>query len=207
VRLFPDYWLAILDYDMGPERCPFCGQQIDAEAVKCFFCGKTLSREAVEERLEELEIQDRKESRRWTHHHSALLLIVIFTLIFIAVCPHPTADRSSPKKIIISKGTTLPPSLKAEVSFTGKEFTISNNDSFDWRDVELHISTDNIGNIFTVMVPSIPAGQTYLADANTFIGTNGIPFDPAKMKPQIFCITCTNTEIQNGLYSYTQELK
>ncbi len=197
--------MAILDYDMGPERCPFCGQQIDAEAVKCFFCGKALSRDAVEERLEELEIQDQKESRtrRWTHHHSALLLIVIFTLIFIAVCPHPVADRSSQKKIVLSEGTaTL---LKAEVSFTGKEFTISNNDSFDWSDVELQISTDNIGNIFTLKITSIPAGQTYLAGAINFTDINGTPFDPNSNEAKKISITSKNT---TGKYcTFTTDLK
>jgi hypothetical protein len=207
VCLFPDYWLAILDYDMGPERCPFCGQQIVAGAEKCFFCGKTLSKEAVEKRLEELEIQDQKESFRWRHHHSALLLIVIFVLVFVALCPHPTADRSSPKIIIIPKGTTPNPPLKAEVSYTGTQFTISNNDSFDWNDVFLQLSAEGNGTIFILNVPSIPAGQTYLAEANTFVNTNGISFDPIKTKPQKFSIGFNVQAIQNGSYSYSQDLK
>ena len=188
---------------MGPERCPFCGQQIDAEAEKCFFCGESLNREAVEERLEQLELQDRKEPLRWTHHHSALLLIVVFTLIFIAVCPHPVADRSSQKKIILPESATL--SLKAEVFFTGTQFNISNNDSFDWKDVELQISTVDIGNLFILKVTSIPAGQTYTAGASAFADSNGTPFDPNSIEAKKICITCKNTTGKDKVF--TKELK
>ncbi len=188
---------------MGPEKCPFCEQEIDAEAVKCFFCGADLNREAIEERLKQLEIQDEKESVSKVRYPSVLLFIVIFVLFFIAVFPHSSGIKLYQSKNGILNNATV--SLRAEAVFTGAQFIVLNNDSFDWKLVELQILADNIGSSFTLKVPSIPIGHKYTADATEFADGDGACFNPSAMKILRFRIWCETPTGKKG--SYFAELK
>ena len=64
---------------MGTEKCPFCGQEIDAAAIRCFFCGAELNEESVHKRLEQLHVQDIKADLR-IHKHLLIKVIVILIL-------------------------------------------------------------------------------------------------------------------------------
>ena len=110
---------------MGPEKCPFCGQEIDSEATKCFFCGAELNEESVHKRLEQLHIQDIQAARRI---HKPLLIKVIVILILAGVVFfYGTSGR---KRIsdVDSSGRSSTVKLKAKVIYPGARFIISNND-------------------------------------------------------------------------------
>jgi len=58
--------------------------------------------------------------------------------------------------------------LNAEVTFPGARFIISNNDSFDWRNVKLEIMPESTEYRFSLRVPNISAGEICKATAVEF---------------------------------------
>ena len=66
---------------MGTEKCPFCGQEIDAEAIRCFFCGAKLDENSVEKRLEQLYIQEDRRFIRGFDNPVAPKVIAVLILI------------------------------------------------------------------------------------------------------------------------------
>jgi hypothetical protein len=182
---------------MGPEKCPFCGQEIDAGATKCFFCSAELDEQSIEHRLEQLH---QEEDRKIRKIRGPLILQALVVIILICAALF----------FITSKRTYIfprtPPTedssvrLNAKIIYTGAQFTISNNDSYDWSNVELQISSEAIGSDFNFRVPKISAGQSYTVHATKFAMKNGTNFDPYKMKPRRFRIRCESPNGENGSY-------
>lgn len=182
---------------IGTERCPFCGQEIDAAATRCFFCGSELNDESVHKRLEQLHIQDARSARRI---HKPLLIKVVVVLILVAVVFfYGTSGR---KRIsdVDSFGRTTNVKLNAKVIYTKARFVISNNDSFDWKNVKLEIVSETTEDRFSLKVPNILAGETYTAAAAEFLKDGAIRFNPYTMKPEKFWIMCDTPTRKNGSY-------
>ena len=187
---------------MGTEKCPFCGQEIDAAAIRCFFCGAELNEESVHKRLEQLHVQDIKADLR-IHKHLLIKVIVILILAGL-VFFYGTSSKKRTSDIDISHRTSTA-MLSAKVAFAGARFIISNNDSFDWKNVKLETIPESMNDRFSLRIPNILAGQTYTADAAKFINNDGIRFDPDKMKPRKFWILCDTPTKGSG--SYLTDLK
>jgi hypothetical protein len=182
---------------MGTEKCPFCGQEIDAAATRCFFCGAELNEESVHKRLEQLHVQDVRVARRI---RSPFLIKVIVVLILVgAVFFYGTSGR---KRIsdVGSSGRTSTVKLNAKVIYPGARFIISNNDSFDWKNVRLEIISVTTQDCFSLRVPNISAGETYTAAAAEFLKDDGVRFNPYTMKPKKFWILCDTPTRENGSY-------
>ena len=182
---------------MGTEKCPFCGQEIDAAATRCFFCGAELNEESVHKRLEQLHIQDIKAARRI---HKPLLIKVIVILILAGVVFfYGTSSKKRTSGIDIS-GRTSNVKLSAKIAFSGARFIISNNDSFDWKNVKLEIIPESMEDRFSLSVPIILSGDRYSVDTTKFLNNNGIHFNPDKIKPQEFRIKCDTPTRAIGSY-------
>ena len=184
---------------MGTEKCPFCGQEIDAEATRCFFCGSKLDEESVERRLEQLQRQENLESAKKTRNPIALEVIVVIILICVALF-HGTPGRRKYSFSDVGPSDSSTVRLNANVTFTGTRFVISNKDSFDWKNVKLEILSETIGNYFSLRVPKISAGETYTVGAVEFSKKDGIRFNPFTMKPKRFWIRCDTPNRENGSY-------
>jgi hypothetical protein len=182
---------------MGTEKCPFCGQEIDAAAKRCFFCGADLNEESVHKRLEQLHKQDIQTARRI---HKPLLIKVIVILIFAGVVFFYGTSGRKHISDVGSTGQSSTVKLNAKVAFPGAQFIISNNDSFDWKNVNLEIIPGSLEDRFSLNVPIILSGETYEADAAEFVNDIGIHFDPVKMKPQEFWILCDTPTRKGGSY-------
>ena len=163
---------------MGTEKCPFCGQEIDADATRCFFCGSELDRESVDKRLEQLQKQD--SSRRKVHSPGALVAVVGIILIYAVLFRGTSGVKRPPAVESQSERSTV--QLNAKVTLAGARLTISNNDPFDWDSVELEIVSETAGDHFSLMVPKISAGETHTASATEFSGKDGTSFNPYTMK-------------------------
>lgn len=182
---------------MGPEKCPFCGQEIDTEAVKCFFCGARLDEEAIEKRLGQLQVEDSNKSIHKARCPFALQFIVVI-LICIALLSGTSMRKSRSGEVKSSGDSNI--RLNATVKFTGAQFVIYNNDSFDWTNVELQIMLETYGSNYNVKVPKIPAGKMQTIRATEFTKQDGSCFDPYKMKPKRFLIWCDTPTRENGSY-------
>ena len=180
---------------MGTEKCPFCGQEIDAEATRCFFCGARLDEESVEKQLYMQE--DRRLIRR-VGNPLVPKVVVVLILIYVVLFHGEPAGKRSPVVIGPPEGSAV--RLNARVSFAGAQFIISNNDSFDWENVKLEITSGVPGEPFGLGVPKISAGQTYAVEAAEFQRKDGTRFDPASTRLQKFRIRCDTPGKESGSY-------
>lgn len=183
---------------MGPEKCPFCGQEIDSEAAKCFFCGAELDEEDVVQRLDQLEIEDLRAAKQKTKYPLALWIVVV-VLVCIVLFSGASIKKYGSVKLSSSQESTV--RLNARVTFTGAQFIVYNNDSFDWMSVDLQISLETIGSDFNLSVPVIHAEEKRTVRASEFIGKDGNRFNPYTMKPKRFLIRCDTQTRKNGTYS------
>lgn len=72
--------------------------------------------------------------------------------------------------------------LGCSVRFNGTQFFISNEDLYDWNDVQLKINYGVIDDGFTLSVPRIGKGQTYSVGALQFAKSDGQRFNPLQYK-------------------------
>lgn len=183
---------------MGQERCPFCGQEVDTEAIKCFFCGSALDHSSVENRLDQLHKQEDIKHISRVKRSLAVKIIVFIILVCTVLFVGKSKIEPSLTEAISTQASTI--SLNAEVTLSGSHFIITNNDSFDWTNVELQIISDYIGNNFTAMIPKISAGQKLSVRATEFTKKDGTRFNPYMMKSQSFRIRCNTPTEENGSY-------
>jgi len=187
---------------MGTEKCPFCGQEIDAAAKRCFFCGADLNEESVHKRLEQLHVQDVQAARKI---HKPLLIKVIVIVIFAGIVVfYSTSDRKHMSDIDRPDKSSAV-KLNANVAFPGAHFIISNNDPFDWKNIKMEIVLDSLEERFSLSSPIILSGEIYKVDASKFINNNGDRFNPDKMRPRKFRILCDTPAQRSG--SFLTDLK
>jgi hypothetical protein len=183
---------------MGPEKCPFCGQEIDSESIKCFFCGSVLDESSIEKRLEQLHEHENTKHISRVKCPLSVKVIVIIILICTALFTGISKLKPLSSTADLTKGTTI--QLNANVTFSGSRFIIHNNDSFDWINVELQIISDYILNNFNTTIPKIPSGKTYSVSATEFTRNDGTHFNPYAMEIQRFWIKCNTSTKEKGSY-------
>lgn len=84
--------------------------------------------------------------------------------------------------------------LNASVSFTGTQFVIKNNDSFDYNNAKLELNGD-----YVLKGYNLKAGETYTVGMLQFADKKGNRFT-ALQKPQKFSIWCDLGSGKNGFY-------
>lgn len=180
---------------MATERCPFCGEEVDAGTARCFFCSAALDHDSVEKRLKQLQ---RQESSRRARSPVAPALVVIVILAGIVLFQVMPGTRRSHRVAIVPEDSTI--RLSADVTVAGTHCAVSNNDSFDWENVRLEIISATLENSFSLLVPEISAGQTYTANLAEFATEKGVLFNPLTAKPRRFWIRCDTPGRQTGSY-------
>ena len=84
--------------------------------------------------------------------------------------------------------------LKAAVKFTGTQFVIINNDSFNYTNTKMKVN-----NKFFIKGYTIKSGETYTVGMLQFADDEGNRFDLMK-KPQNFSISCDLEKGGDGFY-------
>ncbi len=85
--------------------------------------------------------------------------------------------------------------LSASVSFDGTQFTITNNDSFDWDNVKFTLNSE-----YKLTYPLLNAQSTYTVGAMQFAKSDGEKFNPFTHKAMEMFIAC-DTPNGRGYYS------
>lgn len=92
-----------------------------------------------------------------------ILLLVIFLAVFFFFIGKEEDEKSKNNSTI---------ELKAAVKFTGSEFVITNNDSFDYTHTKLKVN-----NKFFIKGYTIKSGETYTVGVLQFADEEGDRFD------------------------------
>jgi len=87
--------------------------------------------------------------------------------------------------------------LNASVSFTGTQFVIKNNDTFDYNNAKLAVNDD-----YVLKGYNLKAGETYTVGVMQFADKKGNRFT-LMQKPQEFSIWCDLGNGKNGFYYAT----
>ncbi len=85
--------------------------------------------------------------------------------------------------------------LNAGVNFNGTQFTITNNDTFDWSNIEMEVNSK-----YKLKGGTFKSGETYTVGAMQFTKNDGERFNPFLIKPQKFSIKCYNQDGKTGYY-------
>jgi len=183
---------------MGTEKCPFCGQEIDAAATKCFFCGANLNEESIEWGLERLHYQQAFRRARRIRYPVALVVVVAGIFLgFVLLRGTPFGQNPIPLKQPMENSLLR---LNARVTFAGARFTIANNDSFHWENVKLEVLPAGFGEPYCLTVTRIPAGGTYTVGIGEFRCKDGTRHNPSSVKSERFRIRCDTPDHRIGSY-------
>jgi len=120
------------------------------------------------------------------------IIIIVAVIYFIAELRPKKSGTSSSESSFIH--------LSAKAQFTGTQFVITNNDSFNWTNVELELNEGLIRSGYKLTSQVMAAGQTYTVGALQFAKTDGTRFNPFQIKPQSITITC-DTPRGKGIYT------
>lgn len=113
-----------------------------------------------------------------------LSLLVIGLFIFLAYGSDDNGESSTVD-------------LNATVLFTGTQFIITNNDSFDYNNAKLEVNGS-----YVLRGYNLKAGQTYTVGIMQFADRRGNRFTSLQ-KPQKFTIWCDLSNGGNGFYYAT----
>lgn len=94
--------------------------------------------------------------------------------------------------------------LWAKVEFDGVQFIISNNNRYDWTQVEMEVNSGLFKGGYILRTPILKAGHEYTVGALQFAKSDGTRLNPWKVKPMRFSISC-NTVHGDG--SWHKEFK
>ena len=84
--------------------------------------------------------------------------------------------------------------LNASVSHSNLQFTIKNNDDFDYKNVKMEVNGE-----YTLIEDKLEAGKTYTVGFMQFADSKGNRFTN-KLKPLKFSITCDLDDSKHGSY-------
>jgi len=111
----------------------------------------------------------------------------IFGTCAICICTAPSGESTQVD-------------LNASIRFDGSQFTITNNDSFNWIDVKFELNSAGLSSGFILKYPLIEAGTTYTVGAMQFAKPDGTRFNPFLMKPQKMSVSCKTPDGKDGWY-------
>jgi hypothetical protein len=137
------------------------------------------------------ETQDKKSKQTGI---GCLVIIAVIAVIWII------GEFSGSKNSSSSTPPVQEIKLNAAVRFDGAQFILTNNDAYNWTDVEVEINGGLIKSGYILKVDLIEAQKTYTVGALQFAKPDGTRFNPFSVKPQSIFITA-KTRRGDGSYS------
>jgi hypothetical protein len=117
----------------------------------------------------------------------ALLVIVILLAIGLGTCLGGSGDSD-----------TEDVELSAVVAYDDGQFTVTNNDSFAWTDVEFDLNYETWSSGYTYHANRLEANTAYTVGSMQFAKGDGTLFNPFAQKPLKMSIHCTTPDGRDG---------
>lgn len=189
--------------ELGQLFCPDCHRANPASAEFCSYCAKPLFYARPEPTMPQPPSQPRPIQQHSDGDWKAFVnrnrgLVIFFAVIgagfLLALIFRSDKPINRPSAKPPTPSTSLAPSppkateLNAAVRFDGKQFTITNKDSFDWNSVKMEINGGIFSGGYELKTDVMKAGQTYTVGSMQFADSDGKRFNPFQMKPQKFVI-------------------
>lgn len=115
------------------------------------------------------------------------ILLIAFVLVIIVLLLFALRTGKENNETLVK--------LNALVTFDGKQFTVSNNDTTDYLNAEM-----TVNGYYKLTGFNLRAGETYTVWPVEFAHINGTRL-PAKQIQQRFSIWCDLSDGKNGFYS------
>lgn len=131
---------------------------------------------------------------KWIPAYVIGFVIIMWISHAIVFKPEP------PKKPVSTTTPTTTIDLKATVKFTGTQFVITNNDNFDWTNVELKLNSGLIFGGYVLKTQRMIAGETYTVGAMQFAKDDGTRFNPSTTKALNLFIWCDTPKGNGSCY-------
>jgi len=198
-------------------KCPLCGFENEEGSKFCKNCNEPLydpdinntNRETdrkkqieEEEKIraearanaeKEVKKKEQKEEQKKKGIGCLILIGIVIVFAFIIFSGGGGDNEKGTESSFID--------LNASVRFTGTQFIIVNNDSYDWLNVKMEINGSILKSGFILKTNRMEAGETYTVGALQFAKKDGTRFNPGTYKPQSFDISCETPEGENAFWS------
>lgn len=169
---------------MALKKCYECGKEISTSVQTCPHCGA----------------RQHKQIKRTRMSTGCLVFIAITIIIALWAIfsdnnsKTPSRKRSPETQRVISTKTPKEDSdytaLKAAVSCDRSQFVITNNDTFDWKNVKLEVNAGLIRGGYNLKIPVLRAGRVYTVGVMQFAKSDGTRLNPMIIKVQKMDIFC-----------------
>jgi len=133
--------------------------------------------------IAEKEIKEKEKKKKSIGCLFVFGLVVIFIIIFSVI-----ANDEGGKKVKTDPLQTV--DLNASANFTGEQFVIVNNDSFDWTNIKLEVNSETLKSGYILNADKMISGETYTVGAMQFTKKDGTKLNPFIVKPLNFSIWC-----------------
>jgi hypothetical protein len=137
---------------------------------------------------------EKKKTHPVTGCIAALILIFLGIVILIGIfSPSSTSTNTKPSEPQIKRKTEF----KAEVTFTGAEFIVTNADDYDCIGSWMSVNND-----YWLKGYNLEKGQTYTFGAGEFTEDDNKRFNPFTIKPTSFSVICRgNNELSQAIWT------
>ena len=209
-------------------KCPSCGFENEKDAKFCENCeeplpnpyaiksknedqsfkhtsnedDKTINRIEKEERIraearakaeKEVKKKEQKEEQKKKGIGCLVLIVIVIVFAFFIFNGGGGDNEEETESGFID--------LNVSVRFTGTQFIIVNNDSYDWLNVKMEINGSLLKSGFILKTNRMKAGETYTVGALQFAKPDGTRFNPVTYKPKDFTISCDTPGGENGFWT------
>jgi hypothetical protein len=171
----------------------------------CYVCHKPLfyAHQVSEPPPKPVVISAEQQIKNWWNQQTqsgkvVTVIIGLFITSGVVTVASKSSDnqRPVPQKPVAVESPPAPPArteLSASVRFTGTQFVITNNESFDLTNIKMEINGGIFSGGYELRHNRMKANETYTVGALQFADSDGKRFNPFQMKPQKFTISADSS--------------
>ncbi len=165
-------------------ECPDCKEQVSSDAPSCPKCGKPMPGKKSPPAMS------------LVGKIGTTILMIFLCLLGLGMCKDAITPDAKPKADVASADKKPTPTprpeviLKPNVRYMLGNITVTNENDFDWTDVELELNSGTFSSGYKLNVPVIPARGSAAYLVTQFCKSDGLKFNPQAFKPVKMSIDC-----------------